>query len=736
VEERTTHAERPVKVVVRLRGLDCPDCAANLEKAVRSLPLVEAADLVYAKGELTVVTPRPADVLPKVRRLADQMGFDTEDDGAPSTGDSRGAARSVRGLVPWLRRNREMVTTVTSGLLLLAAALVGWLGGPALASRILYGLAIAVGGFYLARAGWTTLRTAHTLDMNVLMVVAAIGAMFVGEYAEGAITIFLFSVGEMLESYTSDRARNAIRSLMELAPQEATVERDGRVDVVPVQALVHGDRVLVRPGERLPVDGRVVEGHSDVNQAPITGESIPVEKGTDSDVFAGTINGSGALTIVVTRVAEDTTIARILRMVSEAQSERAPAQRLVDRFAAVYTPIVFGLAVLIAALPPLVGLGAFDTWLYRALVLLVISCPCALVISTPVTIVSALARAARSGVLVKGGRHLEALASVQVMAFDKTGTLTAGEPFVVSGACELHPDAPGVCENCVDLLAKAAALEGRSEHALARAVTRSAEAQGIGGRYAPSESTVAHAGLGIEGRVGGHSVSAGSLAFSRRNGDGHLSEELIRQVHEAEAKGYTVVLVEDACCNQSCYLAIADTLRPEAAEAVRGVKGAGVAHTVMLTGDNAHIAEQIAGAAGVDEFLAGLLPEDKVAAVERLEAQRGRTAMVGDGVNDAPAMAKATLGIAMGAAGTDTALETADVALMGDDLSRLPYALRLSRRALAVVRQNVGFSLAIKAVFLALAVAGISTLWMAVLADTGASIAVTLNGMRMLRYRA
>ena len=473
VEERTIHDERPVKVVVRLRGLDCPDCAANLEKAVRGLPEVRSADLVYAKGELTVVTDHPADALPAVRRLAEQMGFDAEDEWAPAP--APGASR----IGPWFRRNRQAITTATSGLLLLAAALVGWLGGPVLASRILYGLAIAVGGFYLARAGWTTLRTARTLDMNVLMVVAAVGAMFVDEYAEGAITIFLFSVGELLESYTSDRARNAIRSLMELAPPEATVERDGRVEVVPVGALVPGDRVLVRPGERLPVDGHVVEGASDVNQAPITGESIPVEKGIDSEVFAGTINGSGALTVEVTRVAEDTTIARILRMVSEAQSERAPAQRLVDRFAAVYTPIVLGLAVLIAALPPLVGLGAFDTWLYRALVLLVIACPCALVISTPVTIVSALTRAARSGVLVKGGRHLEALASVQVMAFDKTGTLTAGEPFVVSGACELHPDAPGVCENCVDLLAKAAALEGRSEHALARAVTRSAE-DGVG----------------------------------------------------------------------------------------------------------------------------------------------------------------------------------------------------------------------------------------------------------------
>lgn len=731
MEQQKDAQKDNVKLKVTLRGLDCPDCAANLEKAVQGLPDVAHARLIYATAELTVETDRARNVLPEVQRLADQMGFEALDEEALAAATEA----PPDGFAAWFRRNRQLVTTATSGILLLTAAILGWLGGPVLASRILYGLAIAAGGFYLARAGWTTLRTARTLDMNVLMVVAAIGAMFVGEYAEGAVTIFLFSIGELLESYTSDRARNAIRSLMELAPPEATVERDGQAVVVPVEELQHGERVLVRPGERFPVDGRVVEGRSAVNQAPITGESIPVEKEPGGEVFAGTINGSGALTVEVTRVAEDSTIARILRMVSEAQSERAPAQRLVDRFAAVYTPIVLGLAVLIATVPPLVGLGAFDAWLYRALVLLVISCPCALVISTPVTIVSALTRAARSGVLIKGGRHLEALASLQVMAFDKTGTLTAGEPYVVGGACELHGEMPDYCENCVDLLAKAAALEGRSEHALARAVTRSAEAAGLMGRYAPSEETVAHAGLGIEGRVGGHVVSAGSLAFSRRNGDGHVSDDLARQVREAEAQGYTVVLVEDACCNQSCYLAIADTLRPEAAGAVRGVKDAGVAHTVMLTGDNPHIAAQIAETAGVDDFYASLLPEDKVTAIERLEAERGRTAMVGDGVNDAPAMAKATVGIAMGAAGTDTALETADVALMGDDLSRLPYALRLSRSALAVVRQNVAASLAIKAVFLGLAIAGISTLWMAVLADTGASILVTLNGMRMLRYR-
>jgi len=602
-------------------------------------------------------------------------------------------------------------------------------------SRLLLVLSMAVGGYPLARAAWVSITEAHTLDMNVLMVVAAVGAMAIGEYAEGAVTLFLFSVGESLESATSDRARNAIRSLMALAPQEAAVEREGGSVVVAVGDLRTGERVLVRPGERFPVDGVVLEGHSAANQAPITGESMPVEKGVGDDVFAGTINGSGALVVRVTRLAADSTIARVMRMVEEAQSEKAPAQRMVDRFAAVYTPVVFGIAVLVAAVPPLAGLGPAGVWVYRALVLLVIACPCALVISTPVTIVSALARGARSGVLIKGGRHLEALASLQVVAFDKTGTLTAGEPYVVGGSCELHPEGPQACANCRDLLAKAAALEERSEHALARAVTRRAAEQGLAGRYSAGESAVAHAGLGISGVVGGHVVTAGNLAFSEENGNGRVSEGLARQIREAERAGYTVVLVDDACCGQRCFLAVADALRPGAARVVAGVREAGIGRTVMLTGDNPDIAGLIAGEAGVDEFRARLLPQDKVEAVEQLERDYGPTAMVGDGVNDAPALARATVGIAMGAAGTDTALETADVALMGDDLTRLPYALRLSRAALTVVRQNVTVSLLVKALFLALALAGKATLWMAVLADTGTSVLVTLNGMRMLRYR-
>lgn len=450
-------------------------------------------------------------------------------------------------------------------------------------------------------------------------------------------------------------------------------------------------------------------------------------------MFAGTINGNGALIIQVTRLAHDNTIARIMHLVEEAQGQRAPAQRFVDRFARIYTPTMIGLAAIVAFAPPLLGLGALNVWGYRALVLLVIACPCALVISTPVTIVSALARAARAGVLIKGGRYLEDLASLRVVAFDKTGTLTHGRPEVIAGGCSLHPETMPDCANCQDLLAKAASIESRSEHALARAVTAHAERNGVGRRYAAGDQVRAVSGLGIEGTVEGHNIAIGSLAFCKRRNE--LGGPLCAAAMDAEAKGYTVLVVDDVCCGASCYLAVSDTLRPGAADVIRDLRNAGIEHFALLTGDNAHAAQSIADQVGVNDVMAGLLPEAKVQAVQGLLARYGRVAMVGDGVNDAPALAAATVGIAMGAAGTDAALETADIALMGDDLSKLPFAIRLSRAALGTVRANIAFSLGIKALFLALAVAGFSTLWMAVLADVGLSMLVTLNGMRMLRYR-
>jgi len=710
----------------KIAGLDCPDCAASLEKAAQALPEVAQAQLIFTASELLVTPKDGATVEPAIKSLAESLGYEATLVGAEHRAEDQG----VRA---WLRRHRRDVSTAAGGLLMLLAFLLGLLGVPQVIVRVLYGAAIVIGGIYVAKAGWAALRTAHTLDMNTLMTIAAVGAMVVGEFAEGAVTIFLFSVGELLESYSADRARNAIRKLMELAPDEATVLREGQEARVKVEEVHLGERILVRPGERVPMDGHILQGRSALNQAPITGESLPVEKGEGEEVFAGSINGYGALQVEVARLAQDSTIARITRLVEQAQAERAPSQRFVDRFARLYTPLVVGLAAGVALLPPLLGLGSLSTWFYRALVLLVIACPCALVISTPVTIVSALARAARAGVLIKGGRYLEELGWLRVIAFDKTGTLTQGKPQVVGGACELHADSSRECSVCQDLLAKAAAVEGRSEHALAQAVLDQAQAMGVQARYAAAEDVAATPGMGIEGLVDGHTILVGSHAFCHANGgDG---DRLCAQVSEAEGKGQTVVMIKDQCCDSACYLAISDALRVEVPEAIAEVKRAGVEHTVMLTGDNPFIAETIAKKAGIDELHADLLPEDKVRVVETLQGRYGRVAMVGDGVNDAPAMAKASVGIAMGAAGTDTALETADIALMNDDLSRLPFVIRLSRRAARVVRTNIAFSLLIKLVFLVLAVGGISTLWLAVLADTGASLVVTLNGLRMLAFR-
>jgi Cd2+/Zn2+-exporting ATPase len=540
-----------------------------------------------------------------------------------------------------------------------------------------------------------------------------------------------------------DRARNAIRGLMKLSPRRATLLHGSEELQVAVEELEIGDRILVRPGERVPMDGVVLSGESAVNQAPITGESVPVDKGPGDEVFAGAVNGQGALIVRVTHLAADTTIARIIKMVEEAQAQKAPSQRFVDRFARVYTPIVIAVAAAVAIVPPLVGwlTGAFsapfDEWFYRALVLLVIACPCALVISTPVSIVSAIASAARAGVLIKGGAYLETLGALKVIAFDKTGTLTAGRPVVVEVRCIEHQAglAWSECSTCRDVLAVAAALERRSEHPLARAIVQAAEEQGMNSALPVAEGVQAVAGRGVQGKVDGRSITVGSHAYVHQAYPDLAHHGVCDAIDIAQAAGQTAMVVSGDGDGVMGYILVADTLRPGVAEVMAALKRAGIARTVMLTGDNEATAKAIGAAAQVDEVQAGLLPEQKVAAVEALLASHGTVAMVGDGVNDAPALARASVGIAMGAAGTDTALETADVALMADDLGRLPFAVRLSRRARAIIRQNVVLSLGIKAVFLVLAVAGVATLWMAVFADMGASLIVTFNGMRLLREK-
>ncbi|HIE38558.1 MAG TPA: cadmium-translocating P-type ATPase, partial [Anaerolineae bacterium] len=494
MDERVQRKGEARSFLLRVEGMDCADCALHLEEATARLEGVGRVEVSFTTGRMRLVSPKGEEVLPQVQKLARQMGYEVLPAAPPGE-----VERGLRGL---LRRHRRVWPTGAAGLLLLVA-LVAWLLERA--APLVDGLLIAaalMAGLPLARRAGATLRAARTVDMNGLMTIAAVGALAIGEYAEAAVAVFLFAVGEALEAYTMDRARGAIRALMDLRPAEAIrLTADGE-ERVPVESLAVGDRVLVRPGERIPADGRVGEGRSAVDQATVTGESLPVGKGPGDEVFAGTINGAGALVVEVTRIAADSTLARVIRMVEEAQEQRAPSQRFVDRFARVYTPAVVAGAVLVAVLPPLVGGGAPLDWLYRALALLVIACPCALVISTPVAVVSGLTAAARAGVLIKGGVHLEQLARVRAIAFDKTGTLTRGKPRLVGGRCAGHDPrrAPQECEDCLDLLAKAAAVERRSEHPLARAVVEAAFQLGVEGRYRPAEGVEAVAGRGVRGR--------------------------------------------------------------------------------------------------------------------------------------------------------------------------------------------------------------------------------------------
>jgi len=558
--------------------------------------------------------------------------------------------------------------------------------------------------------------------MNLLMTVAVACAIAINEWFEAAAVAFLFSLSLLLESWSVNRARRAVAALMDLAPPMARVlQANGSTAEIPPAQVPVGGLLVVKPGERIPLDGRVKEGESDVNQAPITGESQPVYKSPGDSVFAGTINGDGALQIESTKPSGDTTLAKIIRMVGEAQSRRGPSEQWVEKFATVYTPVVMFSASLVFLIPTFVfGLDS-STWFYRSLVLLVIACPCALVISTPVSIVAGLTAAARQGVLVKGGVYLEAPAHLMAIAFDKTGTLTAGHPQVV----ELVP-LSGHDER--ELIELAAAMELHSEHPIARAVLDYAVAQGVTPANASSFQVIK--GKGATAIIAGRKYWLGSHKYLEELRQ--ETKEIHDRLESISARGRSVVAIGNS--EHVCGLiALADMTRPGVAQVLQQLRAEGIEHLVMLTGDNRPTAEAVAREVGVDEVHAELLPEDKVSAVESLVEKYQQVAMIGDGVNDAPALARATVGIAMGAAGTDAAIETADIALMSDDLTKLPWLIRHSRRTLAIIRQNIGFSLAVKALFVVLTFAGISTLWGAIAADTGASLLVIFNGLRLLK---
>ncbi len=639
----------------------------------------------------------------------------------------------------WVRRGR-FVLMVVSG----ACALAGFLSNAIYAGSVMAALgseglgqthqtpwlsmALYTSGImaalrYVAPKAWFAMRRLRP-DMNALMTIAVIGAILIGEWFEAATVSFLFAVSLTLESWSVGRARRAIGALMDLTPPVAHLKQpDGSEQTVTPASVAVGAVVIVKPGERVPVDGRVVGGESAVNQAPITGESQPVHKKTDDPVFAGAINGDGALEIECNKTAGDTTLAHIIRMVGEAQSKRAPSEQWVERFARVYTPVILGLAVLVFLLPPLLFNLSWTDWGYRALVLLVIGCPCALVISTPVSIIAALAASARNGVLVKGGVYMEAPAHLSAIAFDKTGTLTQGKPAIVA----IDP-LDGHTEE--ELLARASAMEARSDHPLARAITACAKARGV--PIIPAEDFQVIQGKGATARFNGELFWLGSHRYLEER---RQETEAVHQLLEARSKaGYSVVLIgnDTHVCG---ILSIADAIRPETRAALQALKDSGIQHLVMLTGDNEGTAHAIAEEAGVNEVHADLLPEDKVAVVESLVSGYQHVAMIGDGVNDAPAMGRATLGIAMGAAGSDAAIETADIALMSDDLAKLPWLINHARRTLSVIRQNIIFALLVKAIFVIFTFGGLASLWAAIAADMGTSLLVTTNGLRLLRAK-
>lgn len=717
-----------------VKGMDCADCALTIEKGVRQLQGVESAQVDFATGLLHVqgnVDPQA------LNRRVEALGYHLEQ--RPPAGQP--AVRQRGNFLHYLLARGETRLALAGGAALILSLLAGLAGVAGPIVQAVQVAALVVAGYPIARSAVAALWINREISINLLMTIAAVGALIIGETAEAATLIFLFAIAEALEGFTTERARRVLDELGDLIPSSAVRLNDSGEEVVPVSALRPGEDILVRAGERIPMDGVVRAGSSTVNQAPITGESLPVDKYPGEPVFAGTINGAGTLTVRISRLAADTTIQRIIKMIEQAQNVRAPVQRFIDQFARVYTPMVVLLAVLIAAVPPLLfgqpflnppgGIG----WLYRALALLVIACPCALVISAPVTIVSAITAAARRGVLIKGGAYLEALADVKVFAFDKTGTLTRGEPHVTSYRsidCLEDGDQSAGCANCDDVLALASALESRSSHPLARSVVSAAAERGLQSRYAPAGDVMTLTGSGVQGHVNGKLATVGShYLFEREHPH---ATALCNLVKAAEAQGQTTMLVCDGDRVRG-FIALSDTPRESSRQVIAELQAAG-AQTAMLTGDNAAAAQSIGAQVGVDHVLANLLPEDKVRAVQELSAKHGRTAMVGDGINDAPALAAAGLGIAMGGAGSAQAMETADIVLMGGDLRPLPYAVRLSAFARRLIRQNIAISLATKLVFILLAMAGLTSLWLAVLADVGVSLVVTTNGLRANRFES
>ncbi len=708
------------QIEFRVANLDCEHDAAQLKRRLSPIPGIHQVDTYPRAAKVRIVFDPDAVKPETIEEHLASAGFPVVKD--------RELPEPPK---PW--HNPKVITAATAGLLLLVGFLMGRAGVPEPVTVVVYVVAMVVGGYFFGREAIEELVHERRVGIELLMSVAAVVAALMGQPAEGAMLVFLYAISEAAEGYTEEKTRSAIKALMKLAPKVALVRRNGREVEIPAEELQVGDIFIVKPGQSIPTDGVVVRGHSSVDQSPVTGESIPVEKKEGDVVFAGTINQHGALEVRATRTVADNTLSRIIQLVEEAQERKGERQKFVERFGAWYSPAVLLAGVLIAVVPPLFFGAAWTTWILRATVFIVAAAPCALVISIPITMVAALGTAARNGILVKGGIHLEMLAQSRVVALDKTGTLTRGEPQVTDVIPWTTDGQEPVDEERV--LLWAAAVEARSEHPLARAIVREGQRREL--VPPPVEHFQALPGTGAVGVITDRRVLVARPSYFETYGA--LPDALKKRVAELEDEGKTVVLVGVAPATDGAtprvvgLIALRDVLRPNAKEAIAALRQVGITRIAMLTGDNPRAARAIARELGIDDVYAELSPEDKVRKVRELTARYGHVIMVGDGVNDAPALAEATVGVAMGAAGTDVALETADVALMADDLEKLAYAIHLARRTQRVVQQNLIFSAAVITVLVIGALAGRFTLPIAVLGHELSEFAVIASGLRMLR---
>src|SRR3989339_461406 len=689
-----------------IEGMDCQDEVTIIEKKLISLVGIKDFQLYLAtQGVKVVCDPSLISIQQIIKSIAE-------------TGMKAFVVKEARPKIAWWKEKRIIALSLCGIFTLTAFVLekVGWKG---IITLIFHSLAIIIGGYYPAKMAFNALKTL-TLNIRTLMVTGAVGAVTLGLWEEASMLVFIYLLGDILEIYTVSKSRGAIRMLMELDPKEALVRRDGKEIILPVEEVRITDQIIIRPGEKMPLDGKVIKGYSSVDQSPITGESIPVEKKEGDDVFAGTFNQRGVLEVMVTKLAKDTTLARIIHLVEEAQARKSSYQRFGEKFGKYYTPAMFALAFVVAAIPPLFW-GGFSYWFYRGLVILVVSCSCGIALSVPVAVVAAIGNAARHGVLVKGGAYLEIAEKLKVVAFDKTGTITIGKPSV-TGIIPLNNQTEET------ILKLAASIENYSEHPLGETIVNQARERGLNLQAVDVFESLP--GMGAKAKIGAYEYFIGNKRLFMESSI--PTDKALTQIAELEKQGKTVVLLGSQK-ELLGIIAVAAKVRREAKNVIQTLKKGGIERVIMLTGDNEGTSETIAREVGVDEYYAKLLPEDKVAAVKKLKEKNSYIAMVGDGVNDAPAMAEANAGIAMGAAGTDIAIETSDFVLMSDDLTKIPYIITLSRRAVRNIRQNIIVSLLIIVFLVPIAVSGWISLVPGLLINEIGGLIVIVNGLRLLR---